>query len=339
MNLILRLIRIVIAALLKPRLGLLDASEVRLRVWPNDLDLNLHMNNGRYFTVMDLGRIDLMIRIGVARVMWRRKWTPVVGSETIRFKRALKPLQPYRLKTRVLCWDERWVFLEQRFETLEGELAALGIVKAVLTAQRRTLRPKEALKIMGMLRRSPAMPPAVKAWALAEEWMAEPRSAPAAIELEDPGEAMQPVIAALPMPAETRTPAAASRAGRFTAWRKRMSIAAAANTDNAAQPPEALEPIPEPPVAIETPPDPGDPGPGPAPANFASAAAPRHGRFAAWRKRASGPEAERPPPTEALEPSPEPPAAIPQAQLEPEPVGDPDPPPGRFATWRRRRAS
>ena len=64
MNLIFRLIRIVIAALMGQRLGLLDTSEVRLRVWPSDLDFNLHMNNGRYFTVMDLGRIDLMIRIG-----------------------------------------------------------------------------------------------------------------------------------------------------------------------------------------------------------------------------------------------------------------------------------
>ena len=184
MNLLFRLIRIVFAAFLRPRLDMLDTSELTMRVWLNDLDLNLHMNNGRYFTVMDLGRIDLMIRTGVARWMWRQKWTPVVGSETMRFRRALKPFQRYRLKTRVLCWDERWVFLEQRFETAAGELAALGIVKAILTAERRTLRPKEALKIMGMLRRSPPMPPAVKAWALAEEWMVEPRGAEPAIEIE-----------------------------------------------------------------------------------------------------------------------------------------------------------
>src|SRR3712207_6939249 len=101
MNLIFRLIRIVIAALLRPRLGLLDTSEVTMRVWPNDLDLNLHMNNGRYFTVMDLGRIDLMIRMGVAGWMWRQKWRPVGGSETMRFKRPLKPFQSYRLKTQI----------------------------------------------------------------------------------------------------------------------------------------------------------------------------------------------------------------------------------------------
>lgn len=224
MNLLFRLIRIVIAALLRPRLDMLDTSHLSLRVWPNDLDFNLHMNNGRYFTVMDLGRIDLMIRTGVARWMWRRKWTPVVASETMRFPRALKPFQRYRLKTRVLCWDERWVFLEQRFETLAGELAALGLVKAVLTAERRTMRPKEALKIMGMLRRSPVMPPAVKAWALAEEWMVEPRGAESVIEIEEAAEpASLPADVVIVQAGAAKPQPDPRPAHRLIGWRRRRA--------------------------------------------------------------------------------------------------------------------
>ena len=156
--------------------------------------------------------------------MWRRKWRPVVASETMRFPRALRPFQRYRLKTRVLCWDERWIFLEQRFETMEGTLAALGIVKAIITAEQRTMRPKEALKIMGMLRRSPAMPPAVKAWALAEEWMIEPRAADPVIEIEE-------IIEAEPPPAKTAELAATAEqprpdpppVNRLIAWRRRRA--------------------------------------------------------------------------------------------------------------------
>ncbi len=267
MNLIFRLIRICIAALLRPKLGLLDTSQVRLRVWPNDLDFNLHMNNGRYFTVMDLGRIDLMIRTGVVRWMWRQKWTPVVGSETMRFRRALKPFQPYRLKTRVLCWDERWVFLEQRFESEAGELAALGIVKAVLTAERRTLRPKEALKIMGMLRRSPPMPPAVKAWALAEEWMAEPRGALVAADAQEPAELPAPAPTTVATPDQ---PAAIEpRAGRFAAWRKRAS--------SASSEPQLVPPEPPHPASVAAPTE-AEPEPvGPPPTAV--------GRFGQWRRR------------------------------------------------------
>mgnify|MGYP003290859366 CR=1 FL=1 len=40
------------------RRGVLDDSRVCFRVLPNDCDVNLHMNNGRYWTIMDLGRAD-----------------------------------------------------------------------------------------------------------------------------------------------------------------------------------------------------------------------------------------------------------------------------------------
>ena len=224
MNLLFRLIRIVIAALLRPRIDMLETSEVTLRVCPNDLDLNLHMNNGRYFTIMDLGRIDLMIRTGVARWMWRRRWQPVVASETMRFPRALRPFQRYRLKTRVLCWDERWIFLEQRFETMEGTLAALGIVKAIIRAEQRTMRPKEALKVMGMLRRSPQMPPAVKAWALAEEWMLEPRGVEAVVEIEETSEAEVLPANTVELPAQADEPRPdPPPTSRLIVWRRRRA--------------------------------------------------------------------------------------------------------------------
>ena len=31
-----------------PRIGLLDTTCVRMRIWPNDLDFNLHVNNCLY---------------------------------------------------------------------------------------------------------------------------------------------------------------------------------------------------------------------------------------------------------------------------------------------------
>src|SRR3954469_20908042 len=115
MNLILRLIKVLVAALFGQRLDILDSSALTFRVWPNDLDIYLHMNNGRYLTVMDLGRTDLLIRWGLGGVMLgglggfrlKRRWMPVVGAATIQFRRSLSPFQRFRLHTRVLCWDEK----------------------------------------------------------------------------------------------------------------------------------------------------------------------------------------------------------------------------------------
>jgi acyl-CoA thioesterase FadM len=127
---LLRLLAVVVAGLFRPRAGFLDACAISLRVWPNDLDANLHMNNSRYLLAMDVGRWDLVVRTGFWRELLRRRWFPVVGSATLRFRRPLDPFQRYRLVTRLVAWDEKWCFVEQRFER-GGHVHAVGRVKAL----------------------------------------------------------------------------------------------------------------------------------------------------------------------------------------------------------------
>jgi acyl-CoA thioesterase FadM len=125
-----RLLAVLVAALFRPRVGLLDECAIALRVWPNDIDSNLHMNNSRYLLAMDVGRWELVARTGFWRELLRRRWFPVVGSATLRFRRPLDPFQRYRLVTRLVAWDEKWCFLEQRFER-GGHVHAVGRVKAL----------------------------------------------------------------------------------------------------------------------------------------------------------------------------------------------------------------
>lgn len=120
MNLIFRLLRVMLSAWVKPRLGILDTSELSFRVWPLDLDLNWHMTNARYLSMMDLGRTDLLIRAGMSGLVLRERWLPVVGNTHIRFRRSLRPFQRFTLKTRLLCWDDKWLYMEQQIESEEG---------------------------------------------------------------------------------------------------------------------------------------------------------------------------------------------------------------------------
>src|SRR5512134_3012676 len=80
--------------------------EARLgwRVLPNDLDLNLHMNNARYLSLMDLGRVDLLGRHGLLRLAFRSRWIPVLGAVSIRYARPLRLWQRYELCTRIIGW-------------------------------------------------------------------------------------------------------------------------------------------------------------------------------------------------------------------------------------------
>lgn len=164
MNLILRLIWVVAAALLARRQDVMAASVLGLRVLPNDIDLNLHMTNARYFSVMDLGRVDLLIRSGVGREMLRRKWQAVLGASTVRFRRPLAPLQRYRLKTRILCWDERWMYIEHRIETPDGEMAASAVMQGAFLERGAIVPPAAVLAAVGSTHVSPPKPDHVATW-------------------------------------------------------------------------------------------------------------------------------------------------------------------------------
>jgi acyl-CoA thioesterase FadM len=168
-SLILRLLYVLLSTVRRPRLGPLDESVVRLRVLPNDLDTNLHLNNGRYLTLMDLGRVDLLVRLGVVREMRRRRWGGVVASATVRFRRALNLFQRFDLHTRLLCWDDRWFYMEHRF-VRRGETMAVAIVKArFVAADGRKLEPREVVAATRHPMDSPPMPPGVREWVEAEE--------------------------------------------------------------------------------------------------------------------------------------------------------------------------
>lgn len=157
MNLYFRLLWVLFLSLFRPRLKPLDSSVLHFRVWLHDLDVIGHMNNARYPAWMDLGRFDYLLRTGVFFKGLQRKWVPVVGTVQTRFRRSLHLFDCVTLETRMLCWDEKWCYLEQKF--LKGnELVALGLVKGLLRSPERSVPPREYFELIGEPTESPPMP-------------------------------------------------------------------------------------------------------------------------------------------------------------------------------------
>ncbi|HET6764728.1 MAG TPA: thioesterase family protein, partial [Longimicrobiaceae bacterium] len=164
------LLRVLLGVRFRPRLGPLDESVLHFRVMPHDLDPNLHMNNARYLGIMDLGRTDLVLRMGVVRELFRRRWNPVVGHLTIRYRRSLAPFQRYSLHTRLVCWDEKAFYLEQRFEH-RGHLMARAVVRGVFLGPEGTVPATELVRMYGAEQPSPPMPEGIRAWVQGEGLM------------------------------------------------------------------------------------------------------------------------------------------------------------------------
>lgn len=170
MNLLFRFLLVLLGARRRARLQPLGESVVRFRVLPPDLDANLHMNNGRYLSLMDLGRLDLIARMGLLRHLARRRWRPVVGSLAIRFRRSLQPLQAYTLHSRLLCWDAKWFYIEQRFER-GGQTVAVAVVKGLFRGPAGNVPPQAVVSLIAPGFASPEMPAALAEWQDAEAQM------------------------------------------------------------------------------------------------------------------------------------------------------------------------
>lgn len=148
MNLYLRLIYTIVVSWWQGRATLQEEQRLMFRTWPHDLDLNLHMNNGRYLTLMDLGRMQLMARFGLFGSIFTKGWMPVIGFVHMRFRRSLSPFQAFTLSTRLVAWDEKWFYIEQKFYAGE-ELMAVGLVKGLIRAKTGNLPVTDLLALIG----------------------------------------------------------------------------------------------------------------------------------------------------------------------------------------------
>jgi acyl-CoA thioesterase FadM len=156
MNLWFRMLYHLLLTPWRSRIGVQEVSSLWLRCWPTDLDVNLHMNNGRYLTLMDLGRLDLVGRSGLLRTMLRRRWRPVLGAAQIRYLKPIAPGQLFRLDTQVVGWEGKWFWIQQRFFVGE-QMVADSLVKALFLGPRGSVQVDEVLQALGQPQASPPL--------------------------------------------------------------------------------------------------------------------------------------------------------------------------------------
>jgi acyl-CoA thioesterase FadM len=99
-----------------------------------DADLSV-ANNSSFLRLMELGRLDLMARSGFLKHVVRNKWALPLASAHVLFRRPLKRWQRFTLKTRVICWQQEWVFIEHIMES-KGKVVGKAIMKSALIENR-----------------------------------------------------------------------------------------------------------------------------------------------------------------------------------------------------------
>lgn len=136
-----------------------------MRVWPFDLDINRHVTNGRYFSMADIARTDFLFRSGGYKVALQHKALPIVGDNWGKFRKELKLFQKFEIHTRMLGWDEKWIFVQHDFKR-HGRVLGTVIMRGVFRAGRDILKPSAFTQGMGLAEQSPELPQWVMQWSI-----------------------------------------------------------------------------------------------------------------------------------------------------------------------------
>ena len=167
MNLYLRLLMTLVRAWRATRMVPGDTLQRTLRVLPNDLDVNGHMNNGRYLTVINLMLVEYFVRIGFAATMLRQGWRPMAGGSFITYRRGLKPLQAYTLRFRLDGGDTHWNYMRFEFVS-DGRVCAAGYMKGAAVAGNGLVPNAVSYAAMGLQAPQGVLPAPVRDWLAAE---------------------------------------------------------------------------------------------------------------------------------------------------------------------------
>lgn len=149
----------------KSKIEMNQVGRRNFRVWPTDLDAFMHMNNGVYLSVMDLGRFDHLLRSRRWNTYKKLRWYPVVVAVSITYRKSLELWKTFSIESKVIGWDDQAFFVEQRF-VRNGEIYTMAVVKLRwLKNPRGIVTPKELLEAGGgWIGPEPKLPEWVVRW-------------------------------------------------------------------------------------------------------------------------------------------------------------------------------
>jgi len=133
------------------------------RCWPWDIDPWMELNNGRTLTFYDLGRIPLAKRAGLVDVLKRERWGMTMAGASVRYRARVRMFEVVEMHSRVVGWDDRFIYLEQSMWT--GQTCCNQIVyRSAVTEPGGIVSPDRVLVAMGHDDPAPQMPAWVQAW-------------------------------------------------------------------------------------------------------------------------------------------------------------------------------
>ena len=146
----LRLARVLISKKFQPKLNFhsRDCDVIPMMVWPQDIDPFMELNNGRYVTLLDLGRYGYGSRVDINTFLKNNQWSLTITGTYNEYRYRLRLFQSFQLKTNIIGYDSNWFYFFQKIER-KGKTHMASVVKYAFTSKKGIVKPEEVVKAMG----------------------------------------------------------------------------------------------------------------------------------------------------------------------------------------------
>ncbi len=148
-------------------LGVTDMHVSHHRCWPWDLDMMIELNNGRALTLYDLSRLPLADRVGLIRTLRQQRWALTMAGASVRYRRRVRPFERVEIRSRAVCWDARFMYLEQSM-WCGGQAASHILYRAAVTSSQGIVPTEKVIAALAPGTVSPEIPAWIAAWIDAE---------------------------------------------------------------------------------------------------------------------------------------------------------------------------
>lgn len=135
--------------------------------WPWDLDLWNELNNGRTLTLYDMGRLPLAKRAGLIEGLRENGWGLTMAGASVRYRRRVRGFSRIEMRSRLVCWDDKFMYLEQSMR-VRGEAVSHILYRSAVTGTGGIVSPSEVIAALNVDVDTPIIPDWIKAWIEAE---------------------------------------------------------------------------------------------------------------------------------------------------------------------------
>ncbi|MCH2094154.1 MAG: thioesterase family protein [Rhodobacteraceae bacterium] len=152
----------------QPAIGPLDTHISHHICWPWDIDPWCELNNGRTLTLYDLGRLPMARRSGLIRLLINNKWSITIAGASVRYRRRIRMFERIEMRSRVVGWDERFIYMEQSMWKRSGDCANHILLRNAVTSAEGIVPPDKVAQAFEFKGPPPGLPDWITAWTTAE---------------------------------------------------------------------------------------------------------------------------------------------------------------------------